>query len=455
MSLAAVDDRSAKVDELFGQWDSTHSPGAAVAVIADGEIVLAKGYGMANLDLGVAITPDSVFRIGSTSKQFTALCVALLAREGTLDLDASVTEYVPELPVDVYGGVTVRHMVHHTSGILDYLNLQAFRGIGDEAPYPPEEAIEVLSWQKKLNFQPGERYLYSNSGYFLLGLIVERVSGQTLAEFAQARIFGPLGMAHTHFHDDHTRIVPNRATGYAPRKDGSWAISTTILDIVGDGSVFTTVKDMAIWDRVFYESPYGEEIMEMILTPGTTSDGESTKYAFGLSVDNYRGLRSMSHGGGFVGYRAEMIRFPEQRFSVVCLMNTAGGDPSELSLRVADIFLADEFTEEAETQDEEPGEAEEKAEFTVEEALLASYTGAYSSDELRISYVLEAVGSELHAKIENSPGVALLPAARDEFVLGGWVEVVFDRDLEGDVTGFTLKTERASGVEFMRQEEHR
>jgi CubicO group peptidase (beta-lactamase class C family) len=446
-----ADERTQRVDELFGEWDSTHSAGAALAIIQDGEIVYKKGYGMANLDYGVPITPASVFRIGSTSKQFTAFCVALLAREGRVDLDAKITEIFPELPEQVYGGVTVRHLVLHTSGIRDYLNLQGFRGISDEAPYTYDDVLDVLSWQKGLNFPPGERYLYSNSGYLLLGLLVERASGKKLAEFARERIFEPLGMAHTHFHDDHTHIVPHRATGYAPREGGGWAISTTILDLIGDGGVFTTVEDLALWDRVFYDSPYGGEIMELILTPGKLSSGERIDYAFGLSVTTYRGLRVVSHGGGFVGYRAQLMRFPDQRLSVVCLMNTAEGDPSRLCRQVADIYLANDFTEEAKSKPEEEEASEEKANWAPEEHDLAAYSGRYSSDELRVTYTLEVVGSELRVRVGHTPDEALQPRAKDRFGLADWTEIGFVRDAEGTVTGFTLKTERASGLRFERE----
>jgi CubicO group peptidase (beta-lactamase class C family) len=448
---AVTDDRTVEVDERFARYDSIHTPGAALAIIQDGEIVYKRGYGMANFDYGVPITPSSVFRIGSVSKQFTAFCIALLAREGKVGLDDSVTEYVPELSGEVYGEVRLRHLVHHTSGIRDYLDLQWLRGISDEGPYTPEEAIEVLSWQRSLNFPPGERYLYSNSGYLLLGMIVERISGQSLAEFAQERIFGPLGMDHTHFHDDHTRIVPNRATGYAPREDGGWAISTTNLDIVGDGSVFTTVEDLALWDRVFYEHPFGHEIMEVILTPGVLNDGGTIPYAFGLRLSEYRGLRVIRHGGGYVGYEAEMIRFPEQRFSVVCLMITAEGDPETLSRRVTDIYLANEFPEEAKPEDEKAGEDDKNAEITVGEADLASYIGRYSSDELRISCTLEVVDSELRVRVGHTIDEVLEQRAIGRFEVVDWMRIEFARDAEGAVTGFELKTEGAAGLFFKRE----
>ncbi len=346
-----ADEYTDKVDSLFDKLDSTQTPGAALAIIRDGRIIYKRGYGMANLDLGIAITPKSVLRIGSTSKQFTAMCTAILATEGKIDLDAAITKYIPELPANVYGPVTVRHMVHHISGIRDVLGLQAFRGITDEDYYNAEDALEVLSWQTSLNFKPGEQYVYSNSGYILQAVIVERVTGKTLAQFAKERIFDPLGMENTHFHDDHTMIVPNRATGYA-KADGVYKISTTNQEYLGDGGIFTTVEDMFRWDQSFYSKPFGEKVYELVLTPGVLNSGEQLEYAFGLHVTDYKGLRVVEHGGAYVGYRAEMIRFPAQRFSVVCLMNFAEGNPTELCHKIADIYLADLLKEEKKADEE-------------------------------------------------------------------------------------------------------
>lgn len=341
-----------RVDEIFAEWDSTSSPGCALSVIRDGEVALSRGYGMANLEHDLAITPRTVFRIGSTSKQFSAAAVVLLVEQGELSLDDDVRKYVPELP-EHDRPVTVRHLVHHTSGMRDYLALMSRAGKREADYYTNEEVIEALSRQKVLDFTPGDEHRYSNSGYFLLSVIVERASGQSLREFAGEHIFRPLGMRHTHFHDDHRFIVKNRADGYRKTGDGGFEISKTTLEMVGDGGVFTSVEDLYSWDQNFYDNKLGKggpELIEQLLTPGSLNGGEKLTYAFGLEVIDYKGLRKVAHGGAFVGYRAELIRFPDEKLSVICLCNLAQTNPRRLAQQVADVYLADKLKESSEAK---------------------------------------------------------------------------------------------------------
>ena len=341
ISIAVADEKTDKVDKLFAKWDSTVSPGAALAIIRDGEIIYKRGYGMANLEHNVPITSTSVFRIGSTSKQFSASCIAILALQGKISLDDDIRKYIPELSKHEKP-ITIRHLVHHTSGIRDYLTLASIAALPDDHFYTPEDSVELIARQKGLNFLPGEEHLYSNSGYFLMGEIVKRVSGKSLNDFAQEHIFKPLGMKNTHYHDDHTLVVKNRADGYSPTK-GGFRINMTTLDHVGDGGVFTTVEDMFLWDQAFYTNKLGKQLMDLIQTPGALNNGEKLNYAFGLGIDEYKGLNRVSHGGGFVGFRAQMVRFPDQKFTVVCLANLGTINPSRLCTQIADIYLADHF----------------------------------------------------------------------------------------------------------------
>jgi CubicO group peptidase (beta-lactamase class C family) len=343
VSLVSADENTDKVDKLFSKWDSTISPGAALAIIKDGKIIYKRGYGMANLEHNIPLSPTSVFRIGSTSKQFTASCIAILALQGKISLDDDIRKYIPELHKHEKP-ITIRHLIHHTSGIRDYLTLSSIAAQTDDYFYTPEDSVEMLSRQKGLNFLPGEEHLYSNSGYLLLGVIVERASGKSLNDFAQTQIFKPLGMKNTHFHDDHTMIVKNRADGYSRTKKG-FRINMTTLDHVGDGGVFTTVEDLFLWDQAFYSYKLGKELIELIQTPGVLNNGEKLDYAFGLGITEYKGLKRVSHGGGFVGFRAQMVRFPEQKFTVACLANLGSINPSRLCGQVADIYLADTLKE--------------------------------------------------------------------------------------------------------------
>jgi CubicO group peptidase (beta-lactamase class C family) len=356
VSLLVADDLTDQVDRLFASWDKADSPGCALGVIKGGQFIYKRGYGMANLEYNLPLTPESIFRIGSTSKQFTAMCLLLLEEEGKLSLDDDIRRYLPEIP-EYESPITIRHLLHHTSGIRDYLTLLSLAGERDDDFCVDGEVVELLARQKELNFKPGEEHLYSNSGYFLLSVIVKRVTGRSMQDYAQEKIFGPLKMSRTHFHDDHNMVVKNRASGYSPGNEGGFKICMTTLDMIGDGGIFTCVDDLLLWDRNFYHNTLGkgrQELIDRMLTPGTLNSGEKLDYALGLTVGDYRGLKMISHGGAFVGFRAEMIRYPEQRFSVIVLANLAAINPTVLARRVADIYLADLFPETPEPAGEKP-----------------------------------------------------------------------------------------------------
>jgi CubicO group peptidase (beta-lactamase class C family) len=408
-SFTTADEKTAKVDKLFAKWDSTISPGAALAIVKDGEIIYKRGYGMANLEHNVPITSTSVFRIGSTSKQFTATCVAILALEGKISLDDDIRKYIPELP-EYERPITIRHLVHHTSGIRDYLALASIAALRDDYFYTPEDSVELIARQKRLNFLPGKEHLYSNSGYFLLGEIVKRVSGKSLNDFAQEHIFEPLGMKNTHFHDDHTRIVKNRADGYSPRK-GGFRINMTTLDHVGDGGVFTTVEDLFLWDQAFYTHKLGKELMDFIQTPGVLNSGKKLNYAFGLGIDEYKGLKRVSHGGGFVGFRAEMTRFPEQKFTVICLANLGTINPSRLCTQIADIYLADHFKK----VEKAPEEKKKVEPIPLSKEDLEEKTGNYQ-DEKSSSWSVVSMRKEKLEIFAMGRRFVLTPVAKARFL---------------------------------------
>ena len=244
-------------------------------------------------------------------------------------------------------------LLHHTSGIRDYLALMSLAGLRPDDWYSVDEALAMVARQRETNFTPGTQYLYSNSGYFLLSQIIERATGKTLREYADEHIFRPLGMTSTHFHDDHNELVPNRASGYAPAEAG-FDISMTTLDMVGDGGVFTTIEDMRRWDGNFYDPVVGgNEFLETMLAPGVLTSGEELDYALGLVVEEYRGLKTVRHGGAFVGFRAESLRFPDEETTITVFCNLATTSPSVLANRVADELLADRL----EPREDETGPA--------------------------------------------------------------------------------------------------
>ena len=330
---------AAKVDAVFADTDKTNHPGAALGIFKDGEIIYAKGYGYANLEYDIPISSTSVFRIASTSKQFTAACIVLLAQQGKLSLDSTLDTFFPEFP-SYAKTITVRHLLNHTSGIRDYLVLASLSGLGDEDFYTDEDVMKWLVHQEELNFKPGDEHLYSNSGYWLLGQIVQKVTGTSMADYAMKEIFKPLGMNNTHFHNDYTAIVKNRASGYYPTPYGGFQISMTTLNMIGDGGIFTTIEDLKKWDDAYYDSKIlTEDFWKTMTTTTILNDGTANEYASGLEVGVYDGHKIISHGGAFVGFRAQKFQFPDDHFTVVVLANRGDANPNELASKVADLFL--------------------------------------------------------------------------------------------------------------------
>jgi CubicO group peptidase (beta-lactamase class C family) len=338
-----VDSLAARVDKVFAQWDKPNSPGCALAVIKDDQIIYKRGYGQADLDHDIAITPTSVFHVASVSKQFTAMAIHLLAKQGKLSLDDEVKKYLPEMP-DFGYPITIRHLLHHTSGLRDQWDLLIMAGWRlSEDVVKEEDILELVSRQKALNFKPGDQFLYCNTGYTLLGVIVKRVSGKSLREFTDAQIFKPLGMNSTFFRDDHLVVVKNQAYGYSSAGEHLFKLSVPNYDTVGASSLLTTVEDLARWDQNFSDYRVGgKEVIEQMQQTTRLNRGESFSYAHGLVLGNYKGLKVVEHGGADAGYRANFMRFPEQRLSIVCLCNLTI-NPGQLSRQVADLYLADQL----------------------------------------------------------------------------------------------------------------
>ena len=336
-------EEQAKIDSIFSQWDHPNSPGVAIGIVKDGKLVYSKGYGMANLDYGIPISGTSKFYIASMAKQFTAACIALLAIEGKIDLDDEVHAYIPELPR--YGKViTIRNLVHHTSGLRDYLELMYLSGTSFEDYFTIEDGIQLLGRQSNVNFSPGEKHSYSNSGYILLAEIVNRVSGMTIREYADRNIFKPLGMNDTFFNDDHSQIINNRVVSYRKESD-TFKRYVQNFDALGDGNLITTIKDLYLWDQNFYRPKVGgAKFLDLMLTKGRLNNGDTIDYAFGLVHDTYKGLPTLSHGGAFLGFRTQFIRFPEQRFSIIVLASVSGSNPTGKAYQIADILLKDKLS---------------------------------------------------------------------------------------------------------------
>ncbi|NTE86616.1 serine hydrolase domain-containing protein [Agrobacterium rubi] len=329
-----------RVDQLFETWNTKDSPGCAVAVMRNGEVIYKRGFGMANLGHGVAIGPSTVFHSASISKQFTAFAILLLSAEGKLSLDDVVHLYVPGLP-DFGVPITLRHLMQHTSGLRDHWELLGLAGWRySKDLITDDDILAVVSRQQDLNFKPSDEHLYCNTGYALLAQVVKSVSGQSLRAFTSARIFEPLGMSNTFFRDNYAEVVKNVAEGYVDTERGV-EISDTNFDTVGATSLLTTVEDLALWDENFYHHRVGgPDIIARMVDRGRLNDGSDIDYASGLGLGTYRGLAIVEHTGGDAGFRSDIIRFPEQHFSVAILANLGSVMPSNLAREIADIYLA-------------------------------------------------------------------------------------------------------------------
>jgi CubicO group peptidase (beta-lactamase class C family) len=448
-------ERARAVDEMFRPWHSPDSPGAAVLVIDDGRVVHARGYGMANLEHGVPIRPDTVFDIASVSKQFAAMSIALLEADGRLSLDDDVRRYIPEL-ADFGQRITIRHLVHHTSGLRDWPNSLSMGGWSYEDVMSFSQILRMAFHQRELNFPPGEAYSYSNTGYNLLAEIVTRVSGRPFPRFSDERIFQPLGMRLTHFHDDHGAVVVNRAESYRPGGDGTWRHAVSNLTALGSSSLFTTIEDLAKWVANLH-SPNpavgSPALIARLHERGKLNDGETIAYAFGQSVGEYRGLRVVNHTGSWAGYRSVLERFPEQRFAVVILANTANMNPSALARQIADVYLADRLAPKPASPPQpasQPAASATAGSWKPTAAELQAYAGEYRSMELLTEYVVAVKGGELVAEHFRTGEIRLQPVERDQFQAATLGDVRFRRDAAGVVVSFTANTDRVRGLQFER-----
>jgi CubicO group peptidase (beta-lactamase class C family) len=453
-----------RVDKVFARWDKFDSPGCALAVVREGKIIYKKCYGMANLDHDIPIRLNTIFRIGSISKQFTAAAILMLHLEGKLSLDDNIRKYIPQM-AEYQHPITIRHLIHHMSGIRDYEYLQYFSGeLNNKAEHTNDDIIALTARQKGLKFTPGEQFSYSNSNYTILASIIEKAAGMPFPQFAKKRIFQPLGMKRTFVYNDNTAIVKHRATGYRS-KDNGFAVNETLNESTGDGGIFTTVEDFFLWDQNFYKDQlFKPGFMRRMQEVGVLNDGSPvgveyggirSDYAFGLSISTYRGLKTVGHGGAYVGFRAMFLQFPEQRFSVICLSNFAGFNSRKVSRAVADIFLEKEFPTKKETVSKKaPAQAKEeknekKTVLSIEQ--LQAYTGCYRGDELLVPYELGIRDGQLHFTHTLRPSEKPLePVSPDTFVIGRYM-IKFTRDAAGKVTGFTFDSGEIKGITLLKQ----
>ncbi|MEM9849601.1 MAG: serine hydrolase domain-containing protein [Bacteroidota bacterium] len=339
----------AQIDALFSSYQRTDFPGASIAVMQNGELLFSKGYGAANLEYNIPITPTTIFHVASVSKQFTVFAILLLAEEGKLSLEDDIRMHIPEVP-DFGHRITLRHLASHTSGMRDQWNLLSMAGWRMDDVITKAHILTLVSRQKELNFLPGEAYYYCNTGFTLLAEVVARKSGMSFAEFTKKYIFEPIGMKNTLFYDDHEKIVKNRAYSYY-QENGKLKKSVLSFANAGATSLFTTAEDLCLWADQLNGTPKvgSKAIVTQMNTPAKLNDGSTFGGALGQFVETYKGLLHIQHGGSDAGYRSYLGRFPEQQLSVAVASNYAWFNPNQMALQVADIFLKDEIVTTDET----------------------------------------------------------------------------------------------------------
>jgi CubicO group peptidase (beta-lactamase class C family) len=401
----AAPDSAAAVDAVFASWTSSSTPGCAVGVGRDGRVMLTRGYGLANLEHDVPITPATIFEAGSVSKQFTAAAVVLLMLDGKLSLEDKVRKYIPELPP--YGdSISIRQMLNHTSGLRDWGTVAAAAGWPrGTRTYTHVHVLDIIARQRSLNYRPGAEYLYSNSNYNLAAMIVERVSGQSLQAFTRARLFQPLGMSNTSWRDEYRRIVKNRATAYAGNANVGFRQDMPFENVYGNSSLLTTVEDLLKWNRNFTDPVVGgPRFVAEMETQGRLNNGRTLTYALGLERDTWRGVRVVSHGGATAGYRAYLARYPDQRLDVAVLCNVGSANPGALNDRVAGIFLAKQL---------QPAAPQAIATFQPPVATLRGHAGLFRDDLTGVPVRLTLQDSTLRVGPQ-----ALVPVGSRAYMVG-------------------------------------
>ena len=444
IACAQGDFDTAAIDNVFADFNS-ETPGCALGVVQSGQLVYGRGYGMANLEHDIPINTTSVFRIGSVSKQFAAAVAALAAMEGYLDLEDQLQKWIPELP-DYGEPLTLRHTLNHTSGLRDYITLMSLKGLRGDDFYTVAELIEVQALQEELNFPSGSEYLYSNSGYVLATEAVARAVGKPFKDYAEEVLFRPLQMSHSHFHDDHNHIVPLRADGYSPRGD-SFRTNMTTLDMIGDGGVYTSIDDMVHWVTALEQDGIRSGLTPILETRGVLNSGEEISYALGQTHGEHRGLATIGHGGSWVGFRADVLRFPSQSTSIVTLCNRADASPSGRAIQVADIVLAEHLapvSEEPSLQAEDRRERTEPSEISDP----SPYLGTYYSPELDVNYEFVNTSGSLVVHMGSNAESELQRISGDTLAAGSRT-FIFSRE-RGGVTGFELDAGRVVHLRFRR-----
>lgn len=445
-------ERDPRVDAIFATLVAPDAPGCAVGVRQGGAVVHRAGYGLADLEHRVPITPSSVFYTGSLSKQFTAASVVLAARDGKLDLDVPARRWLPELP-DAAARVNLRQMLHHTSGLREKWDLLAMQGVPVATTLITQQMVlDLVRRQRGVNAGPGVRYAYNNTGYDLLATALQRATGESIREYAQRRIFGPLAMTSTRYADRYGELIADRANGYA-REGEQWTAAPAMVETVGSGSVYSSVDDLLKWTASFEHGLLGDSALQQMLeTPGKAAAGSALPYAFGLQVDHWMGKRRVWHTGALAGYRAVLWRLPAEQWSAVILCNSAEAKPGDWVEQVAKAYFP---PPKIVTMDvvEYPSQT---INVRVPEPppIPADIVGRYWSDESQVTWTIAARDGGYWLSRGTVPDVVLVSTPNGAVRALGW-QLHLERAAgaeAGGVTALVVGAAPGNGIRFERVE---
>jgi len=427
-----------KINKFFSKWDNTNSPGCTIGIVRNDSLLFAKGYGMANLEYGIPNIPQTIYYMGGVSQQFTAYAIVLLARQGKLSLDDSITKYLPWFP-DMGEKITIRHLLNHTSGIRDELLLLEIAGTRVSAGdiVTRDHIIKLLSKQKELNFKPGEQHIYSNSNFALVSEIIQKVSGQSLSRFCDSAIFKPMGMNNTHFYDDYTELIKNRAYSYTQKDSVHYANNIENCSSAGETGLYTDIYDLGKWIVNYYD-PKGtmEENFRVLTQQGKLNNGNEIRSALGVFVETYKGLKYFNYEGGLAGFHTNMSVFPDLKMGFMIFGNLNDVGVIKKTLQLADLFIKDTIKQTATTKDTSMA-------FVKDSLFLKNYVGDYVSDEgilFHLRHKNDKLYFHLYSRKENN---LLIPDSLNTFTTLSLPDHKFIFSISGkDTTLVVTTTER-------------
>lgn len=420
------------IDNLFVEWNKKDHPGGAVGIMHKGQMVYSKAFGLASLEYGIANQPETIFNTGSVSKQFTAMGIVRLHEQGLLSVDDDIRKHLPDLP-DFGHTITIRHMLHHTSGMRSLHAMLSLAGWRGDDSRTNEDLYRFMLRQKELNFKPGDEYLYCNTGYMLMVNIIEKVTNDKFPAWMKDNIFTPLGLTNTYVEDRYDRVIPMNATSYFWDKDAYYR-AVEYWGYVGSGNMHSTTSDLLHWLQNFSDPTEGwETSFELLKTVDPLNDGSENNYAFGISVDQFMGHERIGHGGSIGGFRSSVRTFPEEELSIAILTNYSGSNPGQKEVQIAELLLENKVT----SNDSSPSSITSVESVDLSSAQLKNFEGSYWNDTENFARKIYVKNDTLRYYRSANSENALMPISSNEFqMLGISAKLIakFEKDPSGKKT---------------------